>query len=458
MNRMRFLPRGIACRILQRRELNWARLIFFLILSGNICLVGCSGFTIATSEPKSPPINRGASISVSSSSIAFETVPLGTTKTQNIQLSNTGDSNAIISKAMVTEASFGLGSLDLPLMLAPGQSKAVSVSFAPTVAGALTGSLSLTSNAPNSPLIVALSGVGVSPVPQLSVSPTSISFGEVIMGGTVSQPVILANTGDSDVTISHVGVTGAAFSLSGLAFPFSLAPGQTASFNVAFSPTGGHVGHVFTGSLSVTSNAPSSPFTVALSGAVVAPVLHLSANPPSLSFGNVSVGNSASQMVTLTNSGNSDVAIFQIHVVGGAFSASGLALPVTLSAGETTVFSIVFTPATVGADAGNIKILTTASNSPINISTDGTGSVAVAHSVSLSWDPGTSSDEGFFIYRSTQSGGPYAKRNEAPIFFGTYLDLDVQAGITYFFVVTAVDQQSDESEFSDEVSVTIPSP
>lgn len=298
---------------------------------------------------------------------------------------------------------------------------------------------------------------GASRIRQLSVSTSSINFGQVVAGRSSSQTVIMANTGDTDVLVSRIVVTGIPFSLSGLTFPISLLAGQTASFNVTFSPTAGQVGDSWTGSTSISSNASSSPSAIALSGTTIASTLYLTASPGSLNFGSVSLGDSSAQAVTLTNSGDSEVGIFRIQVIGGAFSASPFSIPFTLSPGQRTSFSVVFSPVTLGANSGKIEILSTASSSPINISAEGAGSTAATHSVSLSWDTSTAEGEEYFIYRGTQSGGPYRKLNEFPVRSGDFTDASVESGITYFFVVTAVNQETSESEFSDEISVTIPS-
>jgi fibronectin type 3 domain-containing protein len=49
-------------------------------------------------------------------------------------------------------------------------------------------------------------------------------------------------------------------------------------------------------------------------------------------------------------------------------------------------------------------------------------------------------------------------QNSVPVTTTQYLDLAVQAGQIYYYVVTAVDSNDVESEYSNEVSVTIPAP
>jgi hypothetical protein len=79
-----------------------------------------------------------------------------------------------------------------------------------------------------------------------------------------------------------------------------------------------------------------------------------------------------------------------------------------------------------------------------------------SHSVSLSWNASSSTVVGYNVYRGTQTGGPYNRVNSSPDGNTTFLDSNVQAGATYFYVVTAVDANSQESGFSNETSAVVP--
>jgi fibronectin type 3 domain-containing protein len=63
---------------------------------------------------------------------------------------------------------------------------------------------------------------------------------------------------------------------------------------------------------------------------------------------------------------------------------------------------------------------------------------------------------GYNIYRSTVSGGPYAKINSSLVAALDYTDSTVQSGTTYYYVATAADSSGNESVFSNEISFTIP--
>jgi hypothetical protein len=81
------------------------------------------------------------------------------------------------------------------------------------------------------------------------------------------------------------------------------------------------------------------------------------------------------------------------------------------------------------------------------------------HSVSLSWTASVSSVVGYNVYRGTQPSGPYPlKVNSSPHTGTSFTDSTVQSGTTYYYVVTAVDANSVESDYSNEGTAVIPYP
>jgi Abnormal spindle-like microcephaly-assoc'd, ASPM-SPD-2-Hydin len=140
----------------------------------------------------------------------------------------------------------------------------------------------------------AKAGTGIATLPlffyastgSLSCKPGNLWFGKVMVGSTSVLPSKLANTGTSDITISSVSVTGTAYSLSGLSFPMTLGPGNSAQFQVTFAPLGpGHVD----GSIGFTSNASSSTLYVSLHGTGASAGM-LSVSPSSVNFGHSGAG------------------------------------------------------------------------------------------------------------------------------------------------------------------------
>src|SRR3989454_5638 len=139
-------------------------------------------------------------LSVAPPSVSFGNVLVGSNGVQNLTLTNSGSASLTIAQGTVTGAGFSISAPTFPLTLPPGQSSSLSVQFAPTATGSVSASISLVSDAPNSPSTIALSGTGVQP--QLSVTPTSVSFGNAVVGTTNTQTITLTNSGTADLTIS----------------------------------------------------------------------------------------------------------------------------------------------------------------------------------------------------------------------------------------------------------------
>ena len=90
-------------------------------------------------------------------------------------------------------------------------------------------------------------------------------------------------------------------------------------------------------------------------------------------------------------------------------------------------------------------------------SASATITVAVPHSVSLSWSPSISSGVSYSMYRGNSTGGPYTLL-KGRVSSTSYVDLSVLAGRTYYYVATAVDSRGRESVPSGEVQAAIPTP
>jgi hypothetical protein len=85
-------------------------------------------------------------------------------------------------------------------------------------------------------------------------------------------------------------------------------------------------------------------------------------------------------------------------------------------------------------------------------------SAAPPHYVTLTWIASTSKVVGYHVYRAVNTGGPYTLLNATPVPATTYIDSNVVAGKTYFYVVTAVDAKQTESVRTPEISAKVPTP
>ena len=201
------------------------------------------------------------------STISFGNVQTGNTQNLPATLTNSGAGPVAIAGATATGSGFGISGLPLPMTLTPGESVTFSASFTPQSSGNAQGNISVVSNASNSTVNLALSGSASAPG-QLALSPSSLNFGNVIVGKNQQLTASLAASGSS-VTVSSASFSGSEFSLSGIQLPVTIPAGQSASFTVTFSPqaSGGA-----SASLSFGGTAPSA--VESLSGAGSAPPQH----------------------------------------------------------------------------------------------------------------------------------------------------------------------------------------
>jgi len=286
----------------------------------------------------------------------------------------------------------------------------------------------------------ATSNAALLTVTSLTVAPsiaTQPANQTVLAGKTASFAVAATGTAPLMYQWSKNGAAISGAISSAYTTPAETTTDNNAQFTVAVSNTAGNA----------TSNA--AILTVSASS------LLLNSSSSSLSFGSVNVSSNSTQTVMLTNAGNSTVTISNVTVSGAGFNATGVS-GVILAPGQTATLTATFAPAAAGSVTGKISVASNATNSPDSIALSGTGVAAVSHSVALAWSPSTSTVMGYNAYTSAQSGGPYTKLTGTPVAATTYTDSSVQAGQTYYFVVTSVDSNNVESAYSAEVSALVP--
>jgi fibronectin type 3 domain-containing protein len=113
-----------------------------------------------------------------------------------------------------------------------------------------------------------------------------------------------------------------------------------------------------------------------------------------------------------------------------------------------------------GAQSGSSAVVSaTPEDSTPPAQPRGLVAVLAGSTVRLAWQAVPDPDvAGYVVYRSMTAGRGHARLVTAPQGATTYVDMDVQPGQTYFYVVTAVDRakRANESVPSQEVSATLP--
>jgi hypothetical protein len=208
-----------------------------------------------------------STLAATPSSVSFGNVVVGSNTTQTIRLQNIGTSEVKISAITPSVSSIAISGVTTPINLAPGTSATLTAAYKPTAAGSVTGKITVTSNAVGSPTIVDLSATAAAAAVQLTPSASSLSFGSVTVGSSGTSQLTVKSTGNTNATISKVTVSGTGFVLGSSAASVILDPSQTESYTVNFDPK---AAGSLTGTLTITSNAASSPLNIALSGTGVA--------------------------------------------------------------------------------------------------------------------------------------------------------------------------------------------
>ena len=208
--------------------------------------------------------------------------------------------------------------------------------------------------------------------PPIAVSPSSLSFGNQLVGTTSSALTIKVSNNGSTATTIGISVTGDFAQTNACPLsPATLAAGANCTISVTFNPT---VTGLRMGLVTITSTLPGGPQTVALTGTGVAPIVMLGGS--SISFGNQIVGTSSTvQMVSLTNTGTATLTISSIALTGansGDFSQTNTC-GASVAAGANCSISVTFKPTASGARAASVTITDDASGSPQSVSLSGTG-------------------------------------------------------------------------------------
>ena len=312
----------------------------------------------------------------SQGSLVFPAQAIGTTSvSQPITLYSQG--NVALSISSIT-ASTNFGQTNNcptgTATLAVGANCTINVTFTPSTAGTLAGTLAINDNEFGSPQTVALSGLGSGAVVQFV--PTTLSFNNQATGSTSApQTVTLTNTGNQTLSVTSIYTNDGEYAIVNNLCGSTLAPLAPCTLQVTFSPstTGSRPASLF-----VSDNAPGTPQSVPLSGTgTAAPLVGLSFL--SLGFGTQNVGTtSSSQNVNLVNTGNAPLTISSI-----AFSPLSPAnflqtnncplSPSSLAAGGNCTLTISFTPTAVGPVSASVVITDNAATSPQSIGLSGTG-------------------------------------------------------------------------------------
>jgi len=334
----------------------------------------------------------GPNVLLSPSPLPFAAQTVGSpSAAQQVTLSNSGTSDLTVSK-ISTSGNFTqtntCGSL-----VAAGSSCTIAVTFTPTATGSRTGTLTITDNSTDSPQSVSLSGPGQAAVARIWLNPASLTFATQVVGshGT-AQSVGLTNTGTVALPMTQIATTGDFFQTNNC--PATIAVGAGCAILITFAPTAPGIRN---GTLIFTDSSGDSLQSLALTGTGLTTPPTVSLTPALMNFPGQTLGTaSASQTLTLTNTGGSELTVTGIAITGDFSQTNNC--PLTLAAGASCALSVTFTPAVIGARTGTVSTTGNAMNSPQSASFSGNGLASTSASGCV--ETGTVNFPGCFSFGS----------------------------------------------------------
>lgn len=356
--------------------------------------IGARTATLSITSSNAPSLSASLTgtgiasiISPSATSFSFGNVTVGmTSASQTLTLTNKGSSPLILSSIGFSGGNTGdfaiagntctTGGTGLGL----NGTCTITLAFKPTAIGNRSTVLAISSNDPATPTLnVSLSGFGTQST--AAVSPASLAFPVQLVNTTSAvQTVTLSNSGNVAFTINSITLTGTnstEFVLSN-GCGASVAAGGNCILGVSFRPAGSG-SRTATVNISTTANVNPNP-TVVLKGTGT----QVNLDATVITFAPQAIGTqSASQSVTLTNTGPAALRITAVGLTGanpGDFSqTNNCPIGGSLGAGGSCRANVRFTPTAVGTRTATLSITTNDLGTPTaTVALSGIGVQALA--------------------------------------------------------------------------------
>jgi hypothetical protein len=286
----------------------------------------------------------------------------------------------------------------------------------------------------------------------MEVTPDAVSFVDVPVGDTYTQTVRITNVNEGTLQIRKITASSPNFRITGILLPVVVAHGTSQSFTISYNAKA--EGRT-EGEISILTNSGDVPLVLAVKASSAAGQTELTANAATVEFEDVAVGSSDKKQLLLTNSGNRDLRISGISASGAGFSVSGTT-SVNLSPGQNVELDVNFAPKSAGRQTGNLKVSSAEGGSLLTIPLTAGGAPSSQSTVKLNWEESPVTVAGYVVYRSAAASGPYMRVSSSTVPSAEYVDTGLAAGHTYYYVVSSLDADQVESEYSTPISATVP--
>jgi hypothetical protein len=281
--------------------------------------------------------------------------------------------------------------------------------------------------------------------------PEQIRFMDVPADETYTQTVRLTNFGEATLQIQKITASSPDFQVIGVLLPVVVAHGTSESFTVAYH---GIAERQSEGEIRIFTDSSDAPFVLKVKASTGTAQADLTASAANIEFEDVAVGSSSRKELSLRNAGNREVRIAGISVSGADFSLSGVGA-VNLGPGQEISLGVSFAPKSAARRTGSLRILGAEGELLLEIPVVAAGAAPAQNNVKLKWEESPAAATGYAIYRAAEASGPYTRISS--VTSAEFVDTEVAAGHTYYYVVTMVNPDETESEYSEPISATVPS-
>jgi hypothetical protein len=288
--------------------------------------------------------------------------------------------------------------------------------------------------------------------PLMEVTPEAVSFVDVPVGDTYTQTVRVTNVNEGTLQIKKITTSSPDFQITGILLPVVVAHGTSQSFTISYKAKAEGRAE---GQISILTNSGDAPLVLGVKASSAAGQRELTANAAAIEFEDIAVGSSGKKELVLTNSGNRDLKISGILTSGAGFSVSGTTA-VNLSPGQNVNLDVNFAPKSAGRQTGSLKVSSAEGGSLLTIPLTASGAPSSQSTVKLHWEESPVSVAGYVVYRSAEASGPYTRVSSSAVPSAEFVDTGLAAGHTYSYVVSTLDADQVEGEYSPPISATVP--
>ncbi|MDX2109851.1 MAG: choice-of-anchor D domain-containing protein [Verrucomicrobiota bacterium] len=293
--------------------------------------------------------------------LAFGNVEINKTATQNMTISNTGNSALTVTSVTYPNGFSGNYSNGI---IAAGGNQVVTVTFSPTLVQSYSGTVTVNSDMTSGSNTLAASGSGT-PIPTRIIGVTgSLAFGDVEINTTATQSMTITNTGNTALAVTSITYPSG---YSGNYNSGTIAAGGNQVVTVTFSPT---LVQNYSGTVTVNSDMTSGTNTLAASGSGTAVPTRIIGVTGSLAFGNLEINKTATLTYVISNTGNTALAVTSVTYPSGF---TGNFNSGTIAIGGSQTVTVTFSPTVVQSYSGTVTVNSDKTSGTNTLAASGTG-------------------------------------------------------------------------------------